>query len=33
MLAFADMVHFFADKLACLRGGRFALAPVSFGAS
>src|SRR5437773_12024461 len=33
MLAFADVVHFFADKLPGLGGGRFALASVFVRAS
>src|SRR5258705_5573522 len=33
VLAFADVMHFFADKLPCLGGGRFALASVFVRAS
>src|ERR1044071_9408896 len=33
VLAFADVVHLFADKLARLRAGRFAFAAVPFSAS
>ena len=32
MLAFADVVHLFADEFACLSGRRFSLLLVAFGA-
>jgi len=33
MFAFANVVHFFPDKLARLRGGRFPFALISFYSS